>query len=67
MIRWDRWVCEFCYRLYYGNHLPPDWDVVLQSLVCPSCQSRIKEIPGGYSVVKGGAFSDGHDPRREAR
>ena len=43
------WICEFCYKPADGD-LPPEWDLVWQSAVCPECQQRVKE-DGGYAVV----------------
>ena len=58
-----RWVCEFCYREYYGNPLPDSWDFVWQSAVCPECRQLVP-LDGGYAVVKGGAYAGNKpDPR----
>ena len=56
------WICEFCYRPYYGDNLQDNWDIVWQSAVCPECQERVMN-DGGYMKVVGGAYSFGADPR----
>ncbi len=60
-----RWVCEFCFKSYFGNPLPDDWDLVWQSAVCPKCQCRVAR-DGGYGKVRGGAYAPfwRRDPRR---
>ncbi len=56
------WICEFCFRFDYQNHLPGGWDFVLQSAVCPDCIKRVAE-DGGYGVVPGGKYAMAPDPR----
>ena len=57
------WTCEFCHVQTDENPLPPTWDFVWQSAVCPACQERVK-ADGGYSVVPAGAYAgDRPDPR----
>lgn len=63
----DGWVCEFCHETTPGDVLPPEWDWVFQSAVCPSCRVKV-QADGGYHVVKGGAYAEGRpDPRAVAR
>ena len=57
-----RWVCEYCYRIFYGTKLPDDWDFVWQSAVCPDCKGKVAQ-DGGYGVVPGGKYAIGPDPR----
>ena len=57
------WVCEFCFACLLDGDLPSDWDLVWLSAICPSCQKKVSD-DGGYSEVKGGAYSNGRrDPR----
>lgn len=57
------WICEFCYARYFGDVLPPEWDWIYQSAVCPVCRVRVQQ-DGGYHVVVGGAYAgDEPDPR----
>ena len=58
----SRWVCEYCYRIFYGTRLPDDWDFVWQSAVCPDCKGKVAQ-DGGYGVVPGGKYAIGPDPR----
>ena len=61
--RWWKWVCEFCFRHSNRNQLPPGWDLVWQSAVCPRCQKQVTR-DGSYAIVKGGAYAKGRsDPR----
>lgn len=62
---WWNWVCEFCHRQSNRMELPPGWDLVLQSAVCPDCQRKVAR-DGGYAVVKGGAYADGRPDPRDA-
>jgi protein gp37 len=55
-------ICEFCHKIAYGMQMPPGWDLVLQSYVCPSCIVRVQQ-GGGYNVVKCGAYATAPDPR----
>jgi dCMP deaminase len=55
------YVCEFCYKPASEN-LPPSWDLVMQSAVCPDCQTKVEDA-GGYGVVKGGTYAFAPDPR----
>lgn len=48
--------CGYCYKEVEGD-LPSDWDLVLQTPVCPDCQYQVS-WNGGYSVVKLGAFAN---------
>ncbi|HUW34212.1 MAG TPA: hypothetical protein VM223_21605 [Planctomycetota bacterium] len=56
-------ICEFCFRAFYGQELPKEWDFVWQSAVCPDCRERVQR-EGGYGVVKGGAYATIPDPRK---
>ncbi len=60
------WICEFCYQLVLRGPLPPGWDLVYQSAVCPECWARVQQ-DGGIAVVKGGAYAQGPDPRSKFR
>ena len=56
------WTCEYCFRPFYGEKLPDDWDFVWQSAVCPDCKVKVA-ADGGYFVVPGGKYATGPDPR----
>lgn len=56
------WICEFCFKTYYGDHLPGGWDFAWQSAVCPDCYQKVEQ-DGGYSVVPGGKYASSPDPR----
>jgi hypothetical protein len=55
------WICEFCFTTINGK-LPPEWDWILQSAVCPACIKRVAR-DGGYAVVNGGSYATVPDPR----
>lgn len=52
----EEFTCGFCYRPHIGTNLPPTWDIVWQTPVCPACQKRVAE-DGGYEVVKLGTYA----------
>lgn len=51
-------ICGYCGLVVEGD-LPSDWDLVLQTPVCPDCQFRVSG-DGGYTVVKLGAYQITH-------
>lgn len=55
-------ICEFCFTPAPPGDLPGEWDLALQSAVCPECIRRVAK-DGGYAVVKGGAYATTPDPR----
>jgi hypothetical protein len=60
------WICAYCYRALLKGNLPPDWDLVFQSPICPDCLARAKrEHPDDWPrVVKCGEYANGKpDPR----
>lgn|SRR5512139_180616 len=51
--------CGFCYKKVSGD-IPPDWDIVFQTPVCPDCQFRVSG-DGGYTNVPLGAYAFSKD------
>jgi protein gp37 len=56
------WLCEYCYTTAYDNVLPEGWGLAWGSAICPDCGPKVQR-DGGISVVKGGLYATGPDPR----
>lgn len=59
-----RWVCEACYRTTRRKNLPPTWQLVAMSAICPECLRRADASEIGYANLKGGQWAGKRkDPR----
>jgi hypothetical protein len=59
----NKWVCEYCYATSDDSILPPDWDMIWQSVVCPECVRRLAAKTIEVHTTPGGAFANTVDPR----
>jgi len=37
------WICELCYRVSDAQYLPSTWEIVHQSIICPTCGKRVRQ------------------------
>lgn len=56
-------ICELCYCDAPDGDLPSEWDIVLQSLICPSCKARAKAEGLGITTMFCGMWATREDPR----
>ena len=59
-------ICELCYEsapIMPDCKIPVTWTIVLQSLICPTCQDKLKKDGIQAPHARGGCYATKPDPR----